>query len=58
MTKRLYTLADAQRELARRECEMHHHDIDVVYVGLSTDPARIVCSRCGDSWAVLPKETT
>jgi hypothetical protein len=52
-----YTLAEARREIARRECVGRGHDTKVICNGLSTEPIRIVCGRCGDSWAVQPKET-
>lgn len=51
-----YTLAEARHELARLECATHGHDINAISSGLSTDPIRIVCSRCGDSWAVEPRD--
>lgn len=53
-----YTLTEARRELNRWECSGRGHDIDVIYNGISVDPVRLVCGRCGDSWAVQPKETT
>lgn len=57
-TEQRYTLAEARQELSRRECVTHGHDTDVICSGLSNEPIRIVCSRCGDSWAVQPKETS
>ena len=53
-----YTLAEARRELGRLECTGRGHSIDVVYEGLSVEPVAIVCGRCGDSWAVQPKEAS
>lgn len=51
-----YTLDEAKRELARRECALQGHDFDVV-VDLN-EPARFYCSRCGTSWAVQQPTTT
>jgi hypothetical protein len=52
-----YTLAEARQELRRRECAGRGHDTEVICNGLSTDPVKVVCGRCGDSWAVLSRET-
>jgi hypothetical protein len=46
-----YTLTEAQKELARRECATHGHDWDVV-VKFGGDPTHVLCSNCGRSWTV------
>ena len=51
-----YTLAEARHLLNQRECVGRGHAIEVICNGLSTDPVRVLCGRCGDSWAVQPKE--
>lgn len=56
MTEKLYTLDAARRELARRECDTHGHDIDFVYQRGSTDPLLAHCTRgCGHhGWRMVP----
>jgi len=56
MTERLYTLAEAQRQLDRAQCMTTGHDFDVI-ADMSGQPARVACGRCGDSWAVQPRDT-
>lgn len=47
-----YTLAEAQRELARQECKVHGHSFDVVQE-VGKGPVEIICSNgCGGSWDV------
>jgi hypothetical protein len=44
----LYTLQEAQRELARRQCGLAGHDVDLVAVAGGSEPVAAVCSnRCG-----------
>lgn len=49
-----YTLAEAARELARRECMADGHDLQIVQSGI--EPVRLVCGRgCGHhGWTVTP----
>lgn len=51
-----YTLDQARRELARRECEIHGHDIDFTHHAGSTDPIAAYCTRgCGHhGWRMIP----
>lgn len=51
--ERRFTLDEAERELAQRECLAHGHSLDTIVVLGSSDPAALVCSRCGRSWRVL-----
>jgi len=50
----LYTLEEARREMARRECAGFGHDLDIVYQG--AEPVRLVCGRgCGHrGWTITP----
>lgn len=43
--ERRYTLVEAQRELAARECAVHGHDWRVLE-SLARGPISIVCERC------------
>jgi hypothetical protein len=56
LTEKLYTLAEARRELARRECDTHGHDIDFMHQHGSTDPIAAFCTRdCGhQGWRMTP----
>ena len=45
-----YTLDEAERELARRECARFGHDWNVIETGAR--PTAITCGRCGDSHPV------
>jgi hypothetical protein len=47
-----YTLDEAQRELARRECGMFGHNFDVQIIYGNGDPQVVMCSRCGKTWNV------
>lgn len=65
MTEPLYTLADARQALARQECNVDGHDIDVEQYrpgfGQAPRPLSARCARCGDSWtltACKPPEPT
>jgi hypothetical protein len=49
---RTYTLAEAERILAKRECFNHGHDFEVMIDNRTSDPAAIMCTRCGRSWTV------
>ena len=51
-----YTLTEARQELNRRQCAAHGHDIDIICSGMSGDPVRLVCGRCGKSWNVQPTQ--
>jgi 6-pyruvoyl-tetrahydropterin synthase len=51
--ERLYTLEDAQRELAQRECVLHGHNFDVIVKLGSADPHLVICMRCGRSWGIV-----
>jgi hypothetical protein len=46
-----FTLDEAAKTLARRECMFHGHDFDVVVNGAGV-PQRILCERCGELWKV------
>jgi hypothetical protein len=50
-----YTLAEAERELERRECQLHGHRFDVIVVFGSADPVKVACLRCGKLWKVEPR---
>lgn len=52
-TEPTFTLAEAARELARRECSMHGHDWSVLET-LGRGPYAITCAQCGESWLVGP----
>lgn len=51
MSEERYTLTEVTREIARRECQMHGHDYDVV-VSHGRGPVELRCLRCGESWRV------
>ena len=53
-----YTLEEARRELARRECTFLGHDLQIIYEGLG-EPKQIVCERgCGHpGWTVRSRLT-
>lgn len=42
-----YTLAEAKRELDRRECQMRGHDWTFRMTLGSQDPFGLICERCG-----------
>ena len=46
-----YTLEEARREFARRECANHGHSWNVIQ-SVGGGPMRIVCESCGWSGAV------
>jgi hypothetical protein len=46
--QKTYTLEEARRELARRECEHHGHSWDVIST-IGAGPEAVVCTQCG--WA-------
>jgi len=48
-----YTLDEARRELARRECVALGHDW-VVVTGGGGEPRLVLCERCGASRRVEP----
>jgi hypothetical protein len=48
-----YTLEEAARELARRECGGHGHDFEMIVV-FGGEPTGIICARCGRSWRIVP----
>lgn len=47
-----YTLAEAERILAKRECLNHGHDFEIMIDNLTSDPTTIICTRCGRNWTV------
>jgi hypothetical protein len=49
-----YTLDEAARELAARDCDFHGHDIEILYS--AGQPARLICIRgCRHpGWTVTP----
>lgn len=47
-----YTLPEARREIARRECAFHGHDWRVVIAGTG-QPVAITCERCGQAHEVV-----
>lgn len=49
-----YTLDEARRELARRECAMHGHDVETILIVQTGQPRLLLCARCGQSWDVAP----
>ena len=46
MAEPTYTLEEAERELAKRECAAHGHSWDVIE-NMAEGPLRIVCVQCG-----------
>lgn len=44
-----YTLDEARRELARRECGYHGHDYETT-VRPNHEPVTFFCNRCGKTW--------
>jgi len=46
-----YTLAEAQRELARLECVNHGHSW-TIHENMTNGPLRISCDQCGWSGGV------
>lgn len=54
---RTYTLEEARRELARKECSTHGHAWDVIG-GLDGIPRRVLCTTCGASYRVVPDTPT
>ena len=59
MSDRTYTLAEAQRELALRECARHGHTW-TIHQNIASGPLRISCDRCGWSGGVTmgPRPTS
>lgn len=47
---RRYTLDEARAELARRQCEIEGHDLEIVLTAY--EPTGAVCSRCAASWKI------
>jgi len=50
---RRYSLDEARRELARRECAMLGHDWAIVE-RLGGWPGSVICERCAESHHVVP----
>ena len=46
----MYTLEEAQKILAKRECLAFGHELGVVTTGDGDTPT-VFCERCGDRWA-------
>jgi len=55
MGEATYTLREADRVLRERECARLNHDWDIVE-RIGVGPVLLVCSRCGDSRRVLPRD--
>lgn len=49
-----YTLDEARRVLARRECGAHGHDWTVLQK-MTGVPYLVCCGRCGDTYPVGPQ---
>jgi hypothetical protein len=49
MSEPTYTLAEAQRELARRQCATTGHEWNILSAYPGGPPVRITCASCG--WA-------
>lgn len=49
---RLYTLEEAERELARRKCSREGHLYDVQTTMNLNEPVLVVCATCGKTWNV------
>jgi hypothetical protein len=47
-----YTLKEAERELAKRECGIYGHTFDVTVTTGSGNPRIVVCTRCSRTWTV------
>lgn len=56
MTEKRFTLDEARKELALRECSNHNHDWTVIVVRDLCDrfdrPIAVTCERCGEYRAV------
>lgn len=53
----LYTLTEAQDELARRQCRTDGHDFRIIHTRSHDDPAGtpvgVTCDRCQTHWDVV-----
>lgn len=49
-----YTLAEAERELARRGCRLNGHEYEMLTNGFG-DLIRVTCGQCGKSWDVTER---
>lgn len=57
MTEVTYTLAEAERELRRRECRTQGHAWDFMPRELAREePRGIICTRCGWTGAITMDE--
>lgn len=57
MNDERYTLAEAEQELRRRRCATEGHFYDVLVVTGANAPEAIICTRCGETWAVAKEAT-
>jgi hypothetical protein len=48
-----YTLEEAAQIFRQRECQRSGHDFSHILTGMSRDPVKIVCDRCGKTWKVI-----
>lgn len=55
MTK-LYTLLEAQAEIAKRACSVQGHDFTLQIVMGKELPQEIHCNRCHREWLLHPEE--
>jgi hypothetical protein len=47
-----YTIEEAVREIALRDCVLHGHDYEIITRMGENRPHLVYCSRCGESWLV------
>lgn len=50
-------VTDSMRRAVRREeCTQHGHTYDVIIEMLHEDPTALICTCCGKSWLVSPRD--
>jgi len=54
--ERLFTLSEAQAELALRECRQEGHDFQTIKVFGDSSPVQLSCVKCGSTWSVIPTD--
>jgi hypothetical protein len=48
--------AEQRTAVARDDCRVHGHELEMMLVLRSMAPQSIVCRRCGSSWRVHPDD--
>lgn len=51
-----YSLNEAERLLAERECAMHGHDFEHVVDAMTQEPSILVCARCRRTWNITAED--